>query len=165
MSEQSNFFKGMLPACVVMALVAGCAAPSGPAADKDQAQAVSCSAAQAGETLVGNWLAVRTQKGVAGELHVLFTLKPDGSMAYVEQLKRGRQPPRMLSETGCWTRSSQQLVLQTTESNGVPVDLNDPIYRNQYQITSAAADRLGLSGAAGTMIARRMPADYRLPVL
>src|SRR5690606_26413688 len=109
-----------------------------------------------------NWLAVRKQRGVAGELHILLTLKADGEMTYVEQLKRGKQPPRTLSETGCWTREAQQLILQTTRSNGMPVEADDPIYRNQYQITSTAADRLGLRTADGSMAARRMSDDYRL---
>src|SRR5690606_37462553 len=95
-----------------------------------------CQAAAHGDTLVGNWLSVRKQKGVVGELHSLLTLHADGCMDYTEQLKRGNKPSQGLSETGCWQHKQQTLLVRTLHSNGVPVNLDDPIYINQYTIVS-----------------------------
>ncbi|NYT58159.1 hypothetical protein H0A65_04385 [Alcaligenaceae bacterium] len=144
------------------ALLAGCAAPSAPPAPKPEPP--RCQAAAAGEMLVGNWLSVRKQKGVAGELRTLFTLHPDGTMAYTEQLKRGKQPSQGLAEAGCWEHDQQTLILRTLESNGAPVSLDDPIYTNRYQIISATDKALSLKDADGTAVtARRMSPGYRLP--
>lgn len=143
-------------------LLAGCAAPSAPPAPKPEPP--RCQAAAAGETLVGNWLSVRKQKGVAGELRTLFTLHPDGTMTYTEQLKRGNKPSQGLAEAGCWQRHQQTLTMRTLESNGAPVSLDDPIYTNHYQIVSATDKALSLKDADGaTITARRMSPGYRLP--
>ncbi|MCC2597042.1 hypothetical protein LKR43_11890 [Pusillimonas sp. MFBS29] len=144
------------------ALVAGCAAPSAPPAPEPEPP--RCQAAVAGDALVGNWLSVRKQKGVAGELRTLFTLHADGTMAYTEQLKRGKKPSQGLAETGCWEREQQILTMRTLESNGASVNLDDPIYTNRYQIVSMGEKALSLKDADGTAItARRMSPGYRLP--
>ena len=145
------------------ALLAGCVSPKAPPAAA-KPEPPSCQAAASGDVLVGNWLSVRKQKGVAGELRSLFTLHADGTMVYTEQLKRGNKPSQGLSETGCWTHEQQTLVMRTLQSNGLPVDLDDPIYTNQYTIVSVAQDRVSLKGPGGsTLMAKRMSPGYRLP--
>jgi hypothetical protein len=143
----------------VVLLVSGCAAP----ASKAPVSRPVCSPAAANDALVGNWLSVHKQAGVAGELHTLFTLKPDGTMAYAERLKRGRNPSQGLSETGCWEHTGKGLRLRTLTSNGVPVDLDDPIYINDYSIVSLSGASLQLVYQGATLRARKMPADYQLP--
>ena len=154
----------LLSICVV-GLVAGCAAPVPPAKPDSQAQALpACTPVAEAETLLGNWLVVRSQKGVAGELRTLFTLQADGSMAYTEQLKRPGQPSQGLSETGCWYREGQELVMRTQESNGLPVDLDDPIYTNRYSIISADEKMLRMTTPEGVNVsAKKMSPGYRLP--
>jgi hypothetical protein len=120
-------------------------------------------AAAPGEPLTGNWLSVRTQKGVLGELRTLFTLQADGTMAYTEQLKRPKKPSQGLDETGCWQRDGQVLIIETRHSNGVPVDATDPIYTNRYTIVSSNARLLTLKGQDGVIKAKRMSPGYRLP--
>jgi hypothetical protein len=145
------------------ALLAGCASKAPPPAAPAKPVSVVCKAVPANNPLVGVWLSVRKEKGVVGEMRTLFTFKSDGTMDYAEQLKRGRQPPQGLSESGCWNRASQTLLVRTTQSNGVPVDLNDPIYVNRYAIVSQMGKTLVLKGTDGTLTARRMPDGYRLP--
>lgn len=147
------------------ALVAGCTLPVQTVEPESREQVMpACTPAAEADVLLGNWLAVRSQKGVVGELRTLFTLHADGSMAYTEQLKRPGQPSQGLSETGCWQREGQVLVMQTQESNGVPVNLDDPIYTNRYQILSAEDSMLRLTTPEGTRItARQMSPGYRLP--
>ena len=149
-------------ACMAVAgvVLAGCAAPAARKPPPD----TTCKPAAANDSLVGNWLSVRKQTGVAGELYTLFTLKADGTMAYAERLKRGRQPSQGLSETGCWERDGQGIKLRTLASNGVPVDLHDPIYVNRYQIKAHSASALDLGYQGTTLKARKMPADYRMPL-
>jgi hypothetical protein len=158
------FRKSTLVGCLTLAvLLSGCVTkPEAPKAPAVQA-APQCSAVQAGDPFIGTWLAVRKYKGLAGELHVLMALSADGTMAYSEQLKRGKTPARGLSETGCWHRDATTLTLQTTKSNGMPVELDDPIYSNKYTIRSPAAKTLLLLGSEGELKARRMPDGYRLP--
>lgn len=144
------------------ALLVGCASKAPPPAPV-KAASVVCKAAPANDPLVGVWLSVRKEKGVVGEMRTLLTLRSDGTMAYVEQLKRGRQPPQGLAESGCWSRASQTLVVRSTQSNGEAVNLNDPIYINRYTIVSQRGKALVLRGADGTLDARRMPDGYRLP--
>lgn len=157
--------RGSLLLVSVAAIVAGCAAPVPPAEPESQAQVrPSCTAVAEAEPLLGNWLFVRSQKGVAGELRTLFTLQADGSMAYTEQLKRPGQPSQGLSETGCWQREGQVLVMRTYESNGSVVDLDDPIYINRYQIISSKDNLLRLQSPDGLSItAKQMSPGYRLP--
>jgi len=145
------------------ALIAGCAAPSAPPPPPPKTPP-ACQAASADDPVAGNWLSVRKQQGVVGELRTLFTLNPDGTMAYTEQLKRGKKPSQGLSETGCWKRDGQAVVLQTLLSNGEPVNLDDPIYTNRYTVLKADSQELSLRDADGVSIkARRMSPGYRLP--
>ncbi len=85
-------------------------------------------------------------------------------MSYTEQLSRPGKLPQGLSETGCWYRDGQAVVLRTVESNGSPVDLDDPIYVNRYAVTQESGNRVRLQSSDGVRLdARRMPPDYRLP--
>lgn len=155
--RQRLFLTGAFAAVVL----AGCTSTPAPPAPKPTP---TCTAAAAGDALVGNWLSVRKQKGVAGELRTLFTLHPDGTMAYTEQLKRGKHPSQGLAEAGCWKRDNQTLTLQTLKSNGEPVDTADPIYTNRYTIVDFGAKSFSLRDADGALIkAKRMSPGYRLP--
>ncbi|HEY9281626.1 MAG TPA: hypothetical protein VIP51_16280 [Eoetvoesiella sp.] len=155
--RKSTFVGGL----AVTVFIAGCV--SAPAPAPSVPVAGQCRAAPANDPLVGTWLAVRKHKGVAGELHVLFALQADGTMAYNEQLKRGKTPPRELNETGCWHHDKSTLTLQTTKSNGAPIELDDPIYSNKFTIRSQDGKTLSLLGSDGQFKARRMPDGYRLP--
>jgi len=152
-----------MAAAVAAGVLAGCASTRPAATAEAQARPPACTAAAAGDALVGNWLSVTAQKGVAGSLRTLYTLNPDGTMSYVEQVKRPRTPSQGLEESGCWTRDGDTLVLRTLESNGVPVNLDDPIYSNRYRIIRADASELRLQGEQGSIRARRMSPGYRLP--
>lgn len=123
-----------------------------------------CVAAPADSALVGNWLSVREQRGVAGKLYTQMVLNLDGTMVYVEQLRRGSRPPQTLNETGCWQHDGNTLVLQTLRSNSVDVDFDDPIYRNEYTVSRKGADRLQLDGPQGSLLAERKEAGYQLSV-
>lgn len=147
---------------VMIVLLAGCAGTPKPDAQPVD-QHTPCQAAAPADAWVGNWLAVSKRQGVAGELHVLMTLRQDGAMAYVEQLKRSGKSPQTLSETGCWHRTDETLVLRTTHSNAVVVELGDPIYTNEYAVRTGAG-RLALDGPQGPLGFKKMPDDYRLPV-
>jgi hypothetical protein len=150
----------------VATVLAGCAtqAPAPQAAAPAEPQAPACQAAAAQDGIVGNWLSVRREKGVRGELRTLFTLNADGTMAYTEQLKRGKQPSQGLDETGCWSRKDNGLVLRTLESNGAQVALDDPIYTNTYTVVSSSPEKLTLKAPDGAVLnARRMSPGYRLP--
>lgn len=153
-----------LVAGLAVALVAGCAVPVKTTPPPPVKETPTCEAAASGDALVGNWLSVHRQKGVAGELRTLFTLHPDGAMAYTEQLKRGKNPSQGIDEAGCWKRGQQTLVLQTLLSNGAPVETGDPIYTNRYTIVSASGQSLTLKSPDGATIkAKRMSPGYRLP--
>lgn len=157
--RQSTF----VAAAASLAVVAGCTVPK-KATEVAAPEVPVCQAAAPGDQLVGNWLSVRTQKGVVGELRTLFTLKADGTMAYTELLKRGKHPSQGLSESGCWQRQQQSVQLQTLESNGAPVNLEDPIYQNVYAIQLLSAKTLTLQDPNGKVIkARSMSPGYRLP--
>lgn len=148
-------------AVFAVVVLAGCVAPRPGPAPQDHTR---CRVAAPGDALVGNWLSVRKQSGVAGELRTHIVLQADGTMSYGEQLSRSGRAPQGLAETGCWRREGQVMVLRTVESNGSPVDPDDPIYVNRYQITREAGDRLSLQTSDGVRLdARRMPPDYRLP--
>lgn len=156
--------RALIAAAAFAALtLAGCAGvrpDRAPAPDETR-----CAAAAAGDGLVGSWLSVRKQSGVAGELRTHIVLQADGTMRYAEQLSRKGRAPQGLAETGCWQRDGQVVVLRTVESNGSPVDLDDPIYVNRYQLTRESGERIGLRAPDGAQLdARRMPADYRLPL-
>ncbi|KAA0889212.1 hypothetical protein [Pusillimonas sp. ANT_WB101] len=148
---------------VAAVVIAGCATQP-PPAPEPEAQPPACQAAAENDALTGNWLSVRRQKGVNGELRTLFTLNQDGTMAYTELLKRGKNPSQGLSETGCWSRIKGALVLQTLLSNGAPVSMDDPIYKNSYIVEASGGDSLTLRNEEGARIkARRMSPGYRLP--
>ncbi|MFC4296594.1 hypothetical protein ACFO0J_00895 [Castellaniella hirudinis] len=150
-------------AAVLGALAACAPIKQAPSSAESPAARPSCTAAVAGDPLVGNWLSVSSQKGVAGSVRRLYTLNPDGTMSYVEQVKRPRAPSQGLDESGCWSHEGQTLVLRTLESNGSPVNLNDPIYTNRHRVDRVNATELRLSGPAGSVQARRMSPGYRLP--
>lgn len=153
---------GLTAAVVSILVLAGCATqrPAPEPVEED----TSCKAAVPGDTLVGNWLSVRKQSGVAGELRTHFVLNADGTMSYGEQLQRSGKAPQGLSESGCWSREGGVVVMRTLESNGSPVDTKDPIYVNRYQIARESGDRLALQAPDGARLdAKRMPPDYRLP--
>lgn len=154
-------YKALSTLALLVAIgLAGCAAPPPAAPPQDDTR---CTVSDAGDPLVGSWLSVRRQAGVTGELRTHIMLNADGTMQYGEQLRRSGQAPQGLMETGCWRRDGQTLVLRTLESNGSPVDRDDPIYVNRYTLAPGASDRLGLQGADGVRLdARRMPSDYRL---
>lgn len=150
---------------VLGGVVAACSSFPPPAtpviADKKESL---CQPVAADEAVIGNWLSKRSQKGVVGELRTLFTLQADGRMLYTEQLKRPRQPSQGLSESGCWWREGDQVVLKTLESNGLPVDSEDPIYTNHYKITHLSTDKLRLQSADGVEYnTTRTSPGYRLP--
>lgn len=148
-------------ATFALLVLAGCAGPRSTPPPQDLTR---CVAAEPDDALVGNWLSVRRASGVAGELRTHIVLNADGTMQYGEQLSRPGKAPQGLAETGCWQREGGALALRTLESNGSPVDLDDPIYMNRYSLTGEAGDRLGLQTADGTRLdAKRMPPDYRLP--
>jgi len=150
-----------LPGVIAAVVLTGCTTTPTPPAPKPTP---TCKAAAADDALVGNWLSVRKQKGVAGELRTLFTLHPDGTMAYTEQLKRSKHPSQGLAEAGCWQRDNQMLTLQTLKSNGEPVDTADPIYTNRYTIVASGRQSFSLRDADGVLIkAKRMSPGYRLP--
>ncbi|MBB5215845.1 hypothetical protein [Parapusillimonas granuli] len=147
------------------ALLAACTAPSpAPRVETKPKEPPACVPAAANEKVAGNWLSVRTQKGVTGELRTLITLNPDGTMAYTELLKRGKHPSQGLYEAGCWKREQQTLTLQTLTSNGSPVEFDDPIYTNRYTIVSSTDKTLDLRSSEGVLLkGRRMSPGYRLP--
>lgn len=155
--------KGLLPALVMLAAMglAGCAAPRPDTAEPIDTR---CTSAVTDGALTGNWLSVRKQAGVAGELRTHIVLRADGTMSYGEQLSRRGKAPQGLAETGCWQREGRTMILRTVESNGSPVDPQDPIYINRYQIIQETGDSLELQSSDGVRLnARRMPPDYRLP--
>ncbi len=123
----------------------------------------ACVAAAAGDKLVGNWLTTSSQKGVAGALRTLYTLNADGSMNYVQQIKRGNLPSQGIYESGCWSHSGSDLTIRTYESNGLMVNLQDPIYINKFRILSVDNTYLKIKGSEGEIRAKRMSPGYRLP--
>lgn len=149
--------------CIGMVWLAGCTTPGQQPEPVAAAAPPACQAAESGEALVGNWLSVSNQKGVVGTLRTLYTLNADGTMVYVEQVKRPGKPSQGLHESGCWRRDGAQLVLQTLLSNGSPVDVSDPIYVNRYQVQQVGAAELTMRGDTGAVRARRMSPGYRLP--
>lgn len=156
-----------LGVAVLGSVVAACSAylpAPAPAAPEPPQEVQLCKPAAADDALVGNWLNKRKESGVMGELRTLFTLKADGHMLYTEQIKRPRQPSQGLSESGCWWREADKLVLKTLNSNGVEVDEGDPIYLNDYSIERNSADTLRLRGTDGMIYdTERTSPGYRLP--
>lgn len=124
---------------------------------------LSCTPTTSNDQLVGNWLSVSSEKDVAGAIRTLYTLNADGTMDYIQQVKRAKAPSQGIHESGCWHRSGQVLVLQTAKSNGVPVNLDDPIYTGRYQIKSLTEAELRLESNTGDIRAKKMSPGYRLP--
>ena len=149
---------------MLVGVLAACSSFPPPPVTPEPEKKLSCEPAASEEPLVGNWLSKREEKGVAGELRTLFTLQADGRMLYTEQIKRPRQPAQGLSESGCWWREGDQLVLKTLESYGLPIDVDDPIYENRYSITHSSADKLRFRGEDGVQYSTtRTSQGYRLP--
>lgn len=140
-------------------MLAACTTTAPPKADP-----TVCVLAAANDPLIGTWLSVRQEKGIAGELHTLFVLNADGTMSYAERLKRGRHPTQGLSETGCWERQAGGFTLRTLASNGSPVDPGDPLFVNQYTVQAVTGDRLTLDYQGSRLQVRRMSPGYRLPL-
>lgn len=150
---------------VLGGVVAACSSyPPAPTPAPELKETQLCKPVAPNEALIGNWFNKRSEPGVMGELRTLFTLKADGHMLYTEQLKRPRQPSQGLSESGCWWREADQLILKTLNSNGVAVDEEDPIYTNYYTIKHVSEDKLGLTGGDGMVYStERTSPGYRLP--
>ena len=134
-------------------------------ADKYDAAFKGCLLAGQDEPVVGNWLSVRKEAGVAGEIRLQIRLHADGSMHYVEQLKRGNKPPQTLSEIGCWYKEGSDLVLRTTHSNGSQVEASDPIYIQHHAIGEVTEKGMVLNMDGKDIRLRRTKPDYRLPIL
>src|SRR5690625_1754815 len=144
-------------------LLVACVAPP-QTTPSDDSKKRECVAAQADSPFIGNWLSVRKQAGVVGELHTQIILHVDGRMAYTEQLRRSDRLPQMLVETGCWQAENNALIMQTVQSISVDVELDDPIYRNRYDVIKLGDKRLELDGPEGRLSLRQTADDYRLPV-
>lgn len=153
----------LLASCVTLPTEAPRDTPAKPAPAVPDANACQPVAAQ--DALAGNWLGVRRQKGVAGELRTQIVLGQDGDMLFTEQLKRGNRPPQTLEEKGCWWREDGVLVLKTTHSHGLAVDAQDPIYINRYPILQPGGNLMTLGISGQEVRLRRVAPDYRLPVL
>lgn len=168
MSSALSRFAGA--ACAVL-LVAGCAVKKQAPAPSPQAEAsppkpVACVPAQAGSPLVGTWYSVSTPHGMAGNLQVLTVLSEDGKMRYESQLKIGKKIRPALRETGCWTFADGVYTMQTTASNGDPVDVMDPIYTNKYKVESLNKSKVvmrELKSGGQQITASKMSPNYRLP--
>ncbi|AUL17219.1 lipoprotein [Bordetella bronchiseptica] len=155
----------------VALMLGGCAArkesaATAPRATPEAPEAVACTPAQAGDPMVGTWYSVSRQRGFAGDFQTLTVLSADGTMRYETQLKVGRKTRPALRETGCWHVADGIYTMQTTQSNGEPVDASDPIYQNRYRVEKVDSGKLTLrelkrNGQAVT--ARRMQPGYRLP--
>ena len=88
--------------------------------------------------MVGTWLSNSKPRDVSGEFRALTVLSADGTMSYETQLKIGRKTRPALRETGCWSVADGVYTMQTTKSNGEPVDTKDPIYLNRYRVERGA---------------------------
>lgn len=164
----------VLGACAALAL-AGCAVkkPAAPpagaasgAASVNAAGVIACQAQEASNPLIGTWYAVSTPRGMAGQMQTVTVLKPDGTMSYESQLKVGKRIRPALRETGCWTYTNGIYTMQTTRSNGEPVDIEDPIYRNRYRVERVDAQRMTLREdikGGQSSSAKKMAPNYRLP--
>ncbi len=160
-----NYLAGM----AVLAL-AGCVTmPTEPQTTNQPSVAVdtrpvACTPANAEDPVIGNWLSKRNEKGIQGELRTLVTLQANGQMLYTEQVKRPRQPSQGLSEAGCWTRDGQTIVLQTLESNGLPVEADDPLFTNRFAIERQQGKRLVVRAETGARYTlEQVSPGYRLP--
>jgi len=162
---------GAMCAALVLAGCAGRKPPPRPPepASPPQAQApepVRCTPVPADDPMIGTWYAVSRPRGFAGDLQSLTVVRADGTMRYETQMKVGRRTRPALRETGCWSVADGVYTLQTTQSNGEPVDSADPIYVTRYRIEKAARGQLTLrelKGGGQVITARRMPPGFQLP--
>ena len=164
----SVFLRTAGVACALV-ILAGCAARK-PAAitEAEPAEApkpVACTPAKAGDPMIGTWLSNSRPRDVAGDMQSLIVLSADGTMSYESLLKIGRKTRPALRETGCWSVADGVYTMRTTKSAGEPVDATDPIYLNRYRVEKVEKTKLSLrelKTGGMQLIARRMPAGYRL---
>lgn len=167
----SSFFRRGSAACAVVIVLGACTArqqPSAPPAPvaTGAPKPVVCLPAPAGSPLVGTWYSSTTPRGVAGAMQTITVLGADGRMHYESQLKIGKRIRPGLRESGCWSYADGIFLMQTTASNGEPVDAGDPIYVNRYRVESVDRARLVLrdiKAGGQRLTAKRMPQGYRLP--
>jgi hypothetical protein len=166
MSSAFSRFAGV--ACAAF-ILAGCAtknqtSPSAPQ-PAPPPKPVACAPSAGAEALQGTWYSVSTPRGVGGMQQTLLVLAPDGKMRYQTQLKIRNKARPGLEETGCWTFTNGLYTMQTTESNGDPVDLSDPIYTNRYRVETVNTTTLVLRDmrpGGEVLKARKMPQGYGL---
>jgi len=169
----SRKFLPLAGVCAVLVL-AGCAGrkpPQQPPAPDtppraEAAEPIRCTPVAADDPMIGTWYSVSRPRGYAGDFQSLTVLRADGTMTYETQLKVGRRTRPALRESGCWSVAQGVYTLQTTQSNGEPVDAADPIYVNRYQVEKLAGNQLRLrelKNGGQTLTARRMQPGYRLP--
>ncbi|ARP91902.1 hypothetical protein CAL14_17750 [Bordetella genomosp. 9] len=164
----SSFLRFAGVACAAFVL-AGCAvkkqtpAPA-PQQSPSPPKPVACAPSAGAEALLGTWYSVSTPRGMAGTQQTLMVLGADGKMRYQTQLKVNNRARPGLTETGCWTYANGMYTMQTTESNGDPVDVSDPIYTNRYRVESVNQNTLVLRDIkrGEVLRARKMPAGYAL---
>src|SRR5690606_6067135 len=79
--DMAGFFnrKEILFAGLALAMLGGCVSGPRPAPEVAAPDHKQCRAVKADDPSVGNWLSVRSEKGVSGQLYSLFTLKADGT--------------------------------------------------------------------------------------
>lgn len=154
-----NLLKLLITTSCLLGLAACAPIEQKPAQQTD----LNCTPVAADNPMVGNWLSIGSQQGVAGALRTLYTLNVDGSMEFIQQIKRSQMPSQGISESGCWQRNGEILVLRTDKSNGLPVNLSDPIYTSKYRIIQLDQSELQLQGDTGSIKAKRMSPGYRLP--
>ena len=169
MAISESFFRFGIVAGLSMGLAACVTTdphtPSKNQGSKYDAAFQGCTPASQNSPVVGNWLSTRIESGVAGEIRLQIRLHEDGSMHYVEQLKRGNKPPQTLSEVGCWYQEDADLVLRTTHSNGSQVEVSDPIYIQRHAVGEVNAKSMMLDINGKNIRLRRAKPDYRLPIL
>jgi hypothetical protein len=126
---------------------------------------VACVPSPGAQALQGTWYSTSTPRGVAGVQRTLLVLAADGRMHYQTELKIRNKSRPGLDETGCWTFVNGTYTMQTTESNGDPVDVSDPIYTNRYRVEKVNKTMLvlrDLKRSGEVLKARRMSPGYSL---
>lgn len=167
----SSFIRGAGAACAAVIVLGACTARqqvSAPpaSATSDAPRSVVCASAPADSPLVGTWYSSSTPRGLAGTMQTVTVLGADGRMHYESQVKIGKRTRPGLRESGCWSYADGVYMMQTTTSNGEPVDGDDPIYINRLRVESVDRARLVLRDVkpgGHRITAKRMPQGYRLP--
>lgn len=166
MSSAFSRYAGV--ACAAF-ILAGCAtrkeSPHPASQPAPPPKPVACAASSGADALAGTWYSVTTPRGVAGTQQTVMVLSPDGKMRYQTQLKIRNKSRPGLDETGCWSFANGVYTMQTTESNGDPVDPSDPIYTNRYKVESVNQATLVLreqKPGGEVLKARKMPPGYLL---